>query len=425
MPKCVVIADDLTGANATCSLLKKLGLKTASLIQINEKVGNDIDVVAYSTNSRGLEKEEAYDLVKSAVLKLKDEETFVINKRIDSTMRGNIGREIDGILDGLDGEKIAIVVPVYPDSGRIVIKGIQLVNGVLLKNSDAGKDPKTPVVTSQVREIIQNQSKNKCAYIELEEVEKGEEYISELIKNYSKDHKIIIFDAITNEDIGMIAKASVSSEIDIITVDPGPFTMYYTKELLKNKNMSKKVLMAIGSVTLTTKNQIEELLKTEDVFLVKLNPELILKDETRDVEIKRAIDKIAEGIKYYEYILLTTTPLGEDKKLDLEKVSKETGLNSEEVSLLISNSIAKVSKEALIKCNVFEGIFSCGGDITIALLEHLNAVGVEIKEEVIPLAAYGRILGGLTPNLKLISKGGMVGNRETIKLCLNKIKNDI
>ena len=48
-------------------------------------------------------------------------------------------------------------------------------------------------------------------------------------------------------------------------------------------------------------------------------------------------------------------------------------------------------------------VYSSGGDITIALLEKLKAIGVEMREEVIPLAAYGRLIGGDFPNLKLVS----------------------
>ena len=87
----------------------------------------------------------------------------------------------------------------------------------------------------------------------------------------------------------------------------------------------------------------------------------------------------------------------------------------------MTETVVKILKET----EKFEGVYSSGGDITIALLEKLKAIGVEIREEVIPLAAYGRLIGGDFPNLKLVSKGGMVGDEKTIKLCLHKIKNDI
>ena len=57
--------------------------------------------------------------------------------------------------------------------------------------------------------------------------------------------------------------------INIITVDPGPFTLYYSKELQKKNHLEKKILMVIGSVTTTTKKQIEYILQEEDIFSCK------------------------------------------------------------------------------------------------------------------------------------------------------------
>ena len=72
-----------------------------------------------------------------------------------------------------------------------------------------------------------------------------------------------------------------------------------------------------------------------------------------------------------------------------------------------------------------EGVYCSGGDITIALLEHLAADGIEVRDEVLPLAVYGRILGGRLPKLRIVTKGGMIGGDEAIGFCLDKIAKDI
>ena len=136
MAKYIIVADDLTGSNATCSLLKKVGLRAASIFQLPKTKIETIDVISYSTDSRGISNEEAYEIVKDAVSFLKSEETLLYNKRIDSTLRGNIGSEMDAMLEQLEEDRIAVVVPAYPDSGRIVVNKIMLVNGILLENSD-------------------------------------------------------------------------------------------------------------------------------------------------------------------------------------------------------------------------------------------------------------------------------------------------
>ena len=425
MQKYIVIADDLTGSNATCSLFKKIGLRAASILKLQGDINYDVDVISYSTASRGLDKEEAYKKVSEAIKILKNKDVLVYNKRIDSTLRGNIGTEINAMLDNLEDDRIAIVIPSYPDSGRIVVNKTMLVNGVLLENSDAGKDPKTPIKTSCVESLIQKGIKYSSTYFTLSDIEQPIEEIVKKIQEAIKKSRVLIFDAVNNEDIIKISKAIIHSDINIVTVDPGPFTLYYSKELQKKNHLEKKILMVIGSVTATTKKQIEYILQEEDIFLVKMKVEDFFEKETCLKEIERVISFIKKGIASYDLFLVTTSPIGDEKKADLQKLAENLNTTIEEISKIIANTLTETVVKILKETQKFEGIYSSGGDITIALLEKLKAIGVEIREEVIPLAAYGRIIGGDFPNLKLVSKGGMVGDEKTIKLCLHKIKNDI
>ena len=425
MQKYIVIADDLTGSNATCSLFKKIGLRAASILKLQGDINYDVDVISYSTASRGLDKEEAYNKVSEAIKILKNKDVLVYNKRIDSTLRGNIGTEINAMLDNLEDDRIAVVIPSYPDSGRIVVNKTMLVNGVLLENSDAGKDPKTPIKTSCVESLVQKDIKYSSTYFTLSDIEQPIEEIVKKIQEAIKKSRVLIFDAVNNEDIIKISKAIIHSDINIVTVDPGPFTLYYSKELQKKNHLEKKILMVIGSVTATTKKQIEYILQEEDIFLVKMKVEDFFEKETCLKEIERVIAYIKKGIASYDLFLVTTSPIGDEKKADLQKLAENLNTTVEEISKIIANTLTETVVKILKETEKFEGVYSSGGDITIALLEKLKAIGVEIREEVIPLAAYGRLIGGDFPNLKLVSKGGMVGDEKTIKLCLHKIKNDI
>ena len=425
MQKYIVIADDLTGSNATCSLFKKIGLRAASILKLQGDINYDVDVISYSTASRGLDKEEAYNKVSEAIKILKNKNVLVYNKRIDSTLRGNIGTEINAMLDNLEDDRIAVVIPSYPDSGRIVVNKTMLVNGVLLENSDAGKDPKTPIKTSCVESLVQKDIKYSSTYFTLSDIAQPIEEIVKKIQEAIKKSRVLIFDAVNNEDIIKISKAVIHSNINIVTVDPGPFTLYYSKELQKKNHLEKKILMVIGSVTATTKKQIEYILQEEDIFLVKMKVEDFFEKETCLKEIERVISFIKKGIASYDLFLVTTSPIGDEKKADLQKLAENLNTTVEEISKIIANTLTETVVKILKETEKFEGVYSSGGDITIALLEKLKAIGVEIREEVIPLAAYGRIIGGDFPNLKLVSKGGMVGDEKTIKLCLHKIKNDI
>ncbi|MGL5054354.1 MAG: four-carbon acid sugar kinase family protein [Fusobacteriaceae bacterium] len=399
MTKCIIIADDLTGANATCSLFKKSGLKSATIINLEDYKEFNMDVIAYSTSSKDFNREDSYRVVKEATLKLKDSTIQLYNKRIDFLIRDNVGSEIDGMLDALE-DRIAIVVPSYPESGCITVNGIQLRDGELIKNQ-----------SSKVIETISSQSKNQCKYISLEDVSKGEKHIASLLKEYSQMSKVIIFDAVLNKDIVRIAKGVALSKLKIISVDPGPFTMFYAMESLNIKPVLKNILMVVGSINPITTNQVDLLVEQDEVFLVRVNPKLLMNEKLKKEEIRIAIDKISHGIEHYKYILLTTIPLEKIKKTTKENTTRE-----------ISKALGEITKLILSK-NKFCGVFSCGGEVSVEILRSIEAKGVEILEEIVPLVAYGKIIGGLAPNMKFISKGGDVGEPNLIKICIDKLEN--
>ena len=398
MTKCIIIADDLVGANATCSLFKKSGLKSATIINLEDYKKFNMDVIAYSINSSDLNREDSYSVVKEAAFKLKDSSIKLYSKRIDFLIRDNVGSEIDGMLDVLE-DRIAIVIPSCPDSGCVTVNGIQLKQGELLKTR-----------SSKVIDIIAAQSKNKCKYIYLEDISKGEKHISNLLKEYSQMSKIIIFDAVLNKDIERIAKAVVLSKLKIVSVDPGPFTMFYAMESLNIKKVSKNILMVVGSVNPITTNQVDNLIEQEEIFLVRVNPKLLMNEKSKQEEIRIAIDKVSHGIEHYKYILLTTIPVGQKKKATKENSTRD-----------ISKALGEITK-IVLNNNKFCGIFSCGGEVSIEILKSIEAEGVDSLEEVAPLVAYGRIVGGLNPNMQFISKSGEAGEPNILKICIDKIK---
>ena len=168
MPQCVVIADDLTGANATGVLLKNMNYRAYTVMnteRIELSVLDECDCLLYPTDSRGVEPEIAYNRVQNVCRLLKSDEVKVYANRIDSTLRGNLGSETDAILDCLGDEYVAVVAPCFPSSGRIVIGGYMLVNGLPLHKTDIAIDPKTPVKVSEVALLFRQQSKYQVSSI--------------------------------------------------------------------------------------------------------------------------------------------------------------------------------------------------------------------------------------------------------------------
>lgn len=116
MPQCVVIADDLTGGNATGVLLKKMNYQAYTVMNTESmdlQALEDCDCVIYPTDSRGVAPEVAYERVYNICSLLKDDAVKVYSNRIDSTLRGNLGSETDAMLDCPGEDYIAIVAPCF------------------------------------------------------------------------------------------------------------------------------------------------------------------------------------------------------------------------------------------------------------------------------------------------------------------------
>ena len=205
MPKCIVIADDLTGANATGVLLKKMNYSAYTVLnaeRLELSMLEQCDCVLYPTDSRGIDQDLAYRRVSNVCNLLKNEDTKVYGKRIDSTLRGNLGAEVDAMLESLGEDYVAIVVACFPTSSRIVLGGYMLVEGLPLHKTDIAIDPKTPVNNPEVAELFRKQSKYPIASILMKDLLHGKHYLADCMKKLAEEGKrIIVVDCVSQEDI--------------------------------------------------------------------------------------------------------------------------------------------------------------------------------------------------------------------------------
>ncbi|STT49338.1 type III effector Hop protein [Klebsiella pneumoniae] len=91
-----------------------------------------------SSDSRPLPKAEAQHKVSAAVKQLQARGAHYFTKRIDTTLRGGIGFEIDAMLEQLPQETVAVVVPAMPQSRRILVGGYSVIDSVALSRTRCG-----------------------------------------------------------------------------------------------------------------------------------------------------------------------------------------------------------------------------------------------------------------------------------------------
>lgn len=434
MNKIVIIADDLTGANATGVLLARNGYNTGTFLSLDNITDDQFaayDVISINTDSRAISQKEAYARVKHAAQTMCKRSVDMFSKRIDSTLRGNVGAEIDAILDVLGDETIALVVPAFPASGRVTVGGYLMVDSIPLEKTFAAKDPKTPVEVSKVTEIVEKQTKYEVAYISLETVLKSPEAITQaLLDHKASGKRIIVLDAATQEDLDQIALAVKVAGIQTVAVDPGPFTEAMASHILKRpeRHMGRKVLLTVGSVTPLVREQLKRVEAHYDAWFAYANAEALIEQSTAEQEIQKVVESVLENMGSHQ-ILGIRTIKEEGDILNIEKIAEKLGLQVDDVAEKISGGLAKITKAVLEQSQgVLGALYTSGGDTTVAVCRELEAVGVQVKDEVIPLAAYGRLIGGKYNNMPLITKGGLVGGEDAVQTCieylLTKVSNE-
>jgi uncharacterized protein YgbK (DUF1537 family) len=419
--KTLFICDDSTGANASAILLNKLRFKTLSAInQCDLPDYEGYDSLAISTDSRAVDAGIAKERVLEVLKQFSNKEIAVLNKRVDSTLRGNLGAELNAFKEVFLNRKIAIV-PAFPKSGRTCKNGKVYVNGTALENTDVAKDPKMPITTSDALTLFKKQFNGSLINIFKDDYQDKDKLI-EKVKELYQSYDGIIFDAETNEDIALISRVLVLLNCDVITVDPGVFTFYYTREKIKNRVREEKYLYLVGSVVDTTFNQLKYVRGKNRIKVIPLNPLDLLEEKSLDIISKDVTEKIINST--HNHIAISTFDIDNRKVLDLFKIAKEKNMEVDDVSKIINLSLAKIAKYVLENAHI-KGIFSSGGDTTLSFLMNNDAKGIELVDEVMPLCVFGKVVEGKFDGLPIITKGGMIGNEDAYLLISEYFEEEI
>jgi uncharacterized protein YgbK (DUF1537 family) len=138
----LAIADDLTGALEAGALFAQAGM--SSVVTTGSPRAFDEQVVVVDTETRHASAKEA----EAAVAACAADWTGLIYKKTDSTLRGNIGPELRALK-----ERVAYV-PAYPEMGRTVVNGCVHIHGVPLAQTEFARDALNPVVSGDVRSLL-------------------------------------------------------------------------------------------------------------------------------------------------------------------------------------------------------------------------------------------------------------------------------
>jgi uncharacterized protein YgbK (DUF1537 family) len=421
--RCLIIADDLTGGADAGVKFAKRGLSTF-LISLKDDSKVDLtkythwEVLVINTDSRGLSPGKAFFSV-SSLLKGYDDELFpIIFKKIDSTLRGNIGYEIDAILNETNCF-ICFMAPSYPQQDRILVGGIMIVGGKPLSLTEATYDTVAPVLESYVYKLLERQSLYKIGRVDLTHVASStDQLLNTVDEEWIKGNKIIIFDAVSRRDLANVADVAFCLDRKPLLVGSAGLAEEVAKKLSPpNTNLYQSfqkvtkplnhIFIISGSTSSVTHEQIKRVMG-KNISAFQLNKSLVTSDDTKvQIEKEKLSKKIAHSLSRGHAILKTHSQILRPK-------------NSSDLSipLRITKTLASIALLALEESKVDThdlALILTGGDTAVSVINGLGSEGIEIERELLEGIVKGHLIGGNWDGLTVITKAGAFGKENALE----------
>ena len=425
----LLVADDLTGGNDAGIQFAKRGVDTWIVLDAGHAGLEAVlarpklpAMLALNANTRNLPAVDAAARMTKIVSHLaKDVRTAhpeMVYKKIDSTLRGNLGAEIDALMDGY-GFATAFLSPAFIECGRTVVDGHLLVDGAPVHETAFANDPITPVRQSSIAEVVRETCGRSVGCVPLSVMEQGEGFVAAYVADLQNaGHEIIVFDAVNVAHLdalvavgqnlnlpplyigsaglaGALANALTDVETDITShVSSNSQLLARISEPLVSS--VDRVFFICGSAHEATRRQI--------AHLVSIGVQLIRLADAGVESVENAIADTLLALESGNAVLSTPekTAGGADS----------TAANG----IQLSNAVGLAAMTVLEKLAVSPqttALVMTGGETAFAVLQKICS-GLALSREISPGVALGTIVGGYCDGFQVVTKAGGFGEDQTL-----------
>jgi len=407
MQKLIVLADDFTGALDTGVQFSKQGISTLVTTDTEydfKKTSIDAQVLVIDLESRHLDPDKAYENVARVTKRALDAGIGNIYKKTDSGLRGNIGSELNAIVDANAGKCISFI-PAFPKAKRTTEKGFHYIDGIPVSQSVFGEDPFEPVKNDNIADIIREQSSIETHVVTVDEIE-GFTF-------EGMQRAVVIFDAATDEDMERIAKKiDASGMLNIVAGCAGfaeqlPRLLGIDVDGHGEINVAEGFIVASGSVNQVTMEQIDYACQ-QGFKTITLKPEEKLADNIMDLpHIKDLIEEI-ESIYHNEgKIIIEAT-----NSREMVDLAKQLGLTVKETSARIACNMGRIIG-SLAERSIKGTFIIFGGDTLKAIMDTLGCDGIIPLWEIDNGIVFSKVIIG-SGMINIISKSGGFGDVDAL-----------
>lgn len=389
----LILADDLTGAADSAARCRHAGLPASIFLQ-PPTLPLPPGAVAFTTDSRHLSAGEAAARVAAVAAKLAEVPHAVWYKKIDSTLRGNLGSEVDALLnviarsqiDGDDGEPCVVFSPGFPAQARGLKQG-------WLVMAQAGA-PRVHLPT-----LLRSQSERPVRAIGLDAVRAGVDALArELKRSRTERAQLLVVDAMIEADLQTVLAATQQALPGALLCGSAGLVGVLAKELAEGYAAPAaaqaevgRVLGVVGSGSAMAHRQLDALRARDDVQLVQTHP-----DESTP---------LPDDVRSIGAAVLHLPPPPVDAVLDGPQARR------------LAAHLADVAAQWVLRMEP-ERLVLVGGDTSVALLERLGIERLQVHRELLPGMPLTTGTDATGRTRQIVLKAGNHGDESTLATLL-------
>jgi 3-dehydrotetronate 4-kinase len=408
------IADDYTGASDLANTLTRCGLRTVQTIGVpsDQLKLPEVDAVVVSLKSRSIEPALAVSRSRAAEKWLRGRGAghvlFKICSTFDSTDAGNIGPVMDA-LRADSGDRIVLVTPAFPETGRSVYQGNLFVGSLPLNESPLKDHPLNPMHDSNLVRVLARQSKTKVGLVDLATVARGPAAVRARVGELAgKGFGAAIIDAVFDSDLETIGEVALDHRL---SVGASGFGLGLARALVASGKVEANASSAVstapvggpaaclaGSCSQATLLQIANAEKLMRVL--HLDPEQVVVGKE---EARRALVWAKQGLKEGP-VLIASSSTPEQVQALQARHGREAAGNA------IEQAMADLA-EGLVQTGV-RRLVVAGGETSGAVVDRLQIPGFLVGAEIAAGVPVLRAVGAKGSEMLLALKSGNFGGPE-------------
>jgi D-threonate/D-erythronate kinase len=368
-----LVADDLTGASDTAVQFARHGWTTLLVLTSTVRLAPDTtydqrdSVLAITTDCRPLDNSTAEKVTADAVSRLIAADADRIFLKVDSTMRGSVPGQIAGALAAWQMKyptASAVVCPAYPRMGRTVVANQLLVNGQPVDQSSIGRDPVTPVRTSDLAVLLPGSLNLRVQHLE------------------HRAGAIVTVDAPSEAELGTIASAIASLGPSILPVG------------------SAGLAAALAAVWSPAERSVRRKPDSgADLHLPK-NPRIFILVTSLNPVSHAQVARLAGAFPDVDLLVAPTERVG----------------NTSVAERLATDFADRIAREK------YDVLGFVGGDGARAALHRLGASAIQIADAILEGIPFGQIVGGRADGLPIFTKAGGFGGEDALIRVVQSLK---